>query len=279
MEAVARVKPPENAPLRQAYAAGRREHPRVELPFEDFVEFGRDRPPRAAADYYLARACNAGLAGSWERLQARFQRPLRAFLRKRGAARGEADQLLDETWGALAAPPPRGGAATRIGTYDGRGSLYAWLATVVWRRLTDRWRARATTTDAAVAEHHAAPEHRDPAVRVAQSETAERLGAALEDAWSGLTRRELQAVVLKYCHRLPQTEIASAMNVSPPRVTRLLQSAMTRLRATIESKFETHPDWSTSGGGWSSLFETVERMLARTAAAMDTPGAGRHTHG
>ncbi len=281
MSVAAPLQSTQDPKLQAAYVKGRRAHPRLDLDPEDYLtEAVAERPPRSEADYYLARACNAGVPGSWERLQMQFRRRLRGFLRKRGASASDADQLLDEAWGALAEAPPRGGARTRIGTYDGRGSLHAWLATILWRRLTDLWRKRPAAT-AESAEEQPAPQQRDPAVSVSHDETSRLLADALEEAWSTLTPRELQAVVLKYCHKLPQTEIARIMNVGAPRVTRMLQSATSRLRSAIASRFDRHTDWDVGGSGWAALAEAVERMLSRSAAQIgadvDAPEEPRRT--
>lgn len=251
--------PPPAAAVWRPYLAGRKAHGRVGLDFEAFAAHLGDGPvPLAAEDYYLAVACNAGVDGAWERLASRYRRPLRSFLRRRGATAAEVDALLDEFWGVLATPPARGHAATRLGTYDGRGALFSWLATVAWRRLTDTWRARrgsALAPDDVVGSDAA-----DPARCAAAEETDRQLGDALEEAWGGLTLRELEAVVLKYRHHLPQTDIARVLGVGSPRVTRLLQSATQRLRTALEARFELRP---LDPSGTHALRAVVERMLER----------------
>ena len=270
MSVAARLRPPEDAPLRRAFAAGQRAYPHLPLPYGRFS--GRRDVLISAAhaeDYYLACACNAGVPGAWEQLQTRVAGPLRAFLRKRGASEADAHQILDEAWGSLAEPPPRGGAMTRIGTYDGRGSLRAWLATILWRRLADRWRDRSGDRELPSEESGPESSREDPAQRASQEESAALLGRALEEAWARLTDRELHAMVLKYRHQLPQTEIARALRVGAPRVTRILKSAANRLRTTIESKCRAHPAWRAPGGGWAGLYESLERMLARADASLE----------
>jgi RNA polymerase sigma factor (sigma-70 family) len=265
---------------REAYARGQAAHAGLPLDFGAFLarRVGA-AAPKFAEDYYLARACDRGVPGAWEKLQHSFDRRLRAFLRKRGAGESEASQLLDEVWGALAVPPARGGASSTIGTYDGRGPLHAWLATIVWRRLTDSWRARSAEAPLSVAGAGAGSERANPAACLADDETAHLLGEALEDAWSGLTKRELQAVVLKYRHQLPQTEIARALEVGAPRVSRILNAAAARLREAIESRFGEQRDWNAPEGGWTGLFEAVERILSRAAVAVDVPIGRRSDHG
>lgn len=254
--------------VHRAYTLGRRAHPTVALAFEHFAQgmAGRNAP-RVAEDAFLALACDVGASGSWERLQQRYQRPLRAFLRKRGTSSSDARQLLDETWGLLAAPPARGGANTRIGTYDGRGTLYAWLATVVWRLLTDSWRARAGVTDLPESGAIETCPLQNPVHRLAEAETERLLAEALESAWAGLTTRQLQVVVLKYRHQLPQTEIARALRVSPPRVTRLLQSATERLRDAVGTRLRA--EGIDVEEGWPALFRTLDTMLSRSDAQLE----------
>ena len=255
--------------VHRTYTLGRREHPTVAMAFDHFAQAMTGRnPPRVPEDTFLATACDLGASGSWERLQHRYQRPLRAFLRKRGTSSAEARQLLDEMWGLLAAPPARGGARTRIGSYDGRGTLYAWLATVSWRRLTDMWRARSGVSELSEPRVVETPASHNPAYRLADAETERLLAEALESAWSQLTTRQLQVVVLKYRHQLPQTEIARALRVSAPRVTRLLQSATDRLREAVGTRLRA--EGIDVEEGWPALFRTLDTMLSRSEAQLES---------
>jgi RNA polymerase sigma factor (sigma-70 family) len=246
---------------------------------------GRDRPPpekrllqalpplTTSPDLALARACDAGLPGAWERLQKEYRRRLLAFLRKRGAKRGEAEEVLEEALAALAEPPARGGARTQIGTYDGRGSLHAWLATLASRRLTDRWRARSALARLRPPAPEGGLHEMDPADRAAGAEAAGRVAGALEEAWPLLTPKELQAVVLKYRSGLAQTEIAEAMGVGEPRVSRLLSSATTRLRAFLEERLGSHDARDLSADVRRGAAHAVDRVLARAAAQLETSTA------
>ena len=261
-------------PWRVAHTRGQRAHPRVVLPIQQFVAAPLGSVPPAAADFYLAQACDAGVEGSWERLESRYRKPMHRFLRRRGAATDEAHAVVDDTLGSLATPPPRGGARTRIGTYDGRGSLKSWLSTVAWRRLIDTWRARRGSQDVQDDTVVGGGRRFDPALHVSREETARLIGQGLEEAWSEMTSRELQAVVLKYRHHLPQTEIARILRVGPPRVSRMLQSATMRMREAIVRRFDRQSDWEVGGAGWDALLATLERMLARAEADVDDTMAG-----
>ncbi len=59
------------------------------------------------------------------------------------------------------------------------------------------------------------------------------MSAAFAEAWRGPTPRERSAVVLRHRDGLPQTSVAASLGVGPPRVTRLLQSAVLKLRLAL----------------------------------------------
>ena len=92
------------------------------------------------AGLYLAAACEAGQEGAWEVLTRTYTPRLTGLAVRRGVAPSEAAGLVDELMGALALPPPRGKARTRMGTYLGAGSLFGWLATTLVRRIPRRRR-------------------------------------------------------------------------------------------------------------------------------------------
>lgn len=256
--------------VHRTFNLGARAHPGVGLDLGIYVRRMVNRQaPRVPEDAFLAAACDAHAPGAWERLKQRYERPLRAFLRKRGTSSADARQLLDDVWGVLAAPPARGGSATRIGTYDGRGTLYAWLATVTWRRSTDVWRARAGVSDLPEGTAPTTPVRQDPSRKLADAETERLLAEALESAWAKLTVRQLHVIVLKYRHRLPQKEIAKALRIGAPRVTRLLQSATERLRDAVGTRLRS--EGIDVGEGWPALFGTLDAMLSRSAAQIGPP--------
>ncbi|MGE0192698.1 MAG: RNA polymerase sigma factor [Planctomycetota bacterium] len=262
-------------PVEAFLRAGRRAHAVLAAPEATLRE--RLEPaslPRRPEDWYLAQACDLGVPGAWERLAAQHRRPLRAFLRRRGGRTPEVDAVLDDLWGRLAAPAPRGTATTRLGTYDGRGALFSWLATVAWRALADTWRARQGQGGAP--EDGPGDGQHDPGSQVGADEIDRQLGGALEEAWGGLTLRELEAVVLKYRHHLPQNQIARVLGVGSPRVTRLLQSATQRLRGALEARFELRPH---EVGESHALRHAVARLLERASVELPAQGDTGATRG
>lgn len=248
--------------LRRAYESGRREFPDVHLAFDVFERYARRALPKVeTGDYYLAVACDQGLPGAWEQLQKRYRRPLHAMMRRRGARGREVDELLDDVWGRLAEPATKSEVRTRLGTYDGRSPLLPWLVTVGWRLLTDRWRRAAGVVSS---ERPVEAQQQDPTEHIAGAEMEQLVADVLERAWESLTTRELEVVVLKYRHRLPQTEIARRLRVTPGRITHLLRSSARRLRRAVDRRYELRAYVVHAESNHAALLALIQRMLNRS---------------
>jgi RNA polymerase sigma-70 factor (ECF subfamily) len=286
--------------LHRAHDDGRREYPGVALDFAVYarraldlatrrVERGGVAPTDArvddalerahGADLYLAIACDAGLARSWETLEERVLPGLSRVAARRGASAAEAQDVLAELPGELCSPPPSGGARTRLGSYDGSGSLFAWLAVVVARRVADLRRAsytptgRAATSLEASGESAPAPAATDaasrrPIDRLVLDEEASRFREALRRAWRDLTDREALVLLWKHRDGLAQRDIARLLDVGEPRVSRLLDAALAKLRTTIQRAGVAGP-----GGGasapWLALADALRTHLASSAPFHD----------
>ena len=84
----------------------------------------------------LARLSDFEDRGAWERFADRFRRPIEVFAERQGLARGECEDVAQDTLLAFA-------QAYRDGGYDrSRGRLSHWLFGIAWRRI-DRARRRA----------------------------------------------------------------------------------------------------------------------------------------
>jgi RNA polymerase sigma factor (sigma-70 family) len=186
----------------------------------------------ARADLFLAIACDRGVPGAWEALARRFLPGLGTLVFRLGAPPAVARAILEELPGELCSPPPRGGARTRIGTFDGSGSLAAWLAVHVRRRLVDRWRAARTCEPAGPLEELPAPEI-DPGDALVAKETRARARSALESGWARMTTSEALACEWKLQGAMSQRQIAQLLGVCEPRVSRLLDAAQLKLWTAI----------------------------------------------
>ena len=192
--------------LRRRHREARRLHPELAVPFEAFathaLERVRGRLERAgvepagardfellarlrAGDLYLALACDRDAPGALQALERRHFPRLRGLLLARGASSAEAAELLADLPAELCSPPPRGAARTRLGTYEGSGTLFGWLAVIALRRLSDRARRPA----AAALDGHpevaamALPPSADPARAAGADESVQRVELALRGGW------------------------------------------------------------------------------------------------
>lgn len=267
-------------PVAEAWEEGRRAHPAVPLPEEAFrTAFVRCRPPRSprlapgrAADFYLAAACSAGVDEAWTALRTRWFPIAGAYLLRRGTAPAEVEPLLAELPGHLFEVPVDGEGAgiPRIGSYRGDSALFTWLVVVALRFQRRRNGATARETDLREPETVPEPGAASPAEQVLLRERAKRFQKSIAAAWGTLTRREALAILLKYRDGLPQKEIAGLLGVGEPRVSRLLDSGMARIRREVQHRMRETPPLM--GRGDDLLQKEFSDSLAKEMARMRPDG-------
>lgn len=175
-------------------------------------------------DLYLARSCEHGDEAAWTRFVGMY-RPRLEQLLSRHTRGQEAESVAAGVIADAALPPPRTPDRTFLGSYEGTGPLWAWLATIAIRRLRRTWRAREAPLEGAgePAAHDEAP---------ADAE-AQRFLHALHDAWQVLEPREALAVRWKHGHGHSQREIARYLKTSEPTVSRIVTRAIEKLRGRL----------------------------------------------
>ncbi len=275
--------------LQRAHAAARLVHRPVELPFETFREdvlrLVRERDGdaapseesiarRALDDLYLARACEHGCADAWETMRRQYERRLVGLAMKRGARGADSETVVSDLLGDLTLPAPGGAARTLLGTYAGSGSLWAWLAATLVRRLGRR-AARAGSSDIdAVPAGRLAVE--DPPWRGSvDRETAAALDRALTDAWRLLEVEERAALSLKHHRGLSQRQVARILGVPEYQVSRSVARAVTKLRAAVERTPGLDRHAADSGSGWELLRQVLASRLASSPAGEPLPHEAR----
>jgi RNA polymerase sigma factor (sigma-70 family) len=277
--------------LRRGYEAGVRTYGPLPLSFEAYarhvLEHVRSRLKRCGAsadrqsdalaaahgaDLFLSIACETDVPDAWRVLVERVLVTLGPVAGRRGASPAEAHELLAELPGELCAPPPSGGARTRIGTYDGSGSLFAWLAVIIARRVADAHRAGGSRSrppvlsldarggDAGAAEV-ASDRSAPPEGRVLEQEAVRNLRSALREVWDRLTDREALALLWKHRDGLSQRDIARILDVGEPRVSRILDGAVAKLREGLSRRI-TAPSGPGSDSAWAHLAEALGSHLA-----------------
>lgn len=295
--------------LRRQHSLAGRDHPGLALEFEAYrervVQLARRRLERLGQasssrallgvveraflrDLFLSIACDRGVPSGWERLAALYLPRLRGLSEELRLPSNGADELLASLPGFLFMSPPGAGARTQLGTYDGSGSLFSWLA-VVFRRLAaaDRRashgeRAWANARAFADPDETAAPSSSratDPLEQLLDHESAGFLEQGLVAAFEHLTANEAIAVILKFRDGLAQHRIATELGVGEPRVSALLDRARVKIRSVLGSRAARTPvDLSDPATGIrSQLSAAVASSLERLAlAARSTPEESRH---
>ncbi len=216
-----------------------------------------------AADYYLASACELGCPGAWDRLTNLYQSRFRAMALRWGASASDADEIARELPGELLGKPAHGRCATRIGSFDGTGSLLAWCGTVIDRALARRRRKQSRETGA---ELDARPDDggSPPPDAVVHTETGRRVHDAFETALLDLSAREFLIVKGKFGDGRSQKEIAQQLGISEPRVSNLLKRAIDRIRNAVlrEVPDETAAHWMDRDGLRPVLKDAISSLLS-----------------
>jgi RNA polymerase sigma factor (sigma-70 family) len=277
--------------LRRAFEAGRKEYGLLPLPFETFarrvIQLARRRlavyrlaetrermaeyfAAAAGADLFLASACEEGIPAAWDAFVRRFVPRLFGLARRYGASRSEAEEIARSIPGDVASAPAKGGARTSIGTFDGTGSLFAWLAVQVARRLAARARSRRPISLGGDPPSAGT----DPAEICLDAEAESLVGEAVRSAWKDLEEREARALVLRFRDGLTLKEIAPLLGVSFSQVSRILAGAARKIRSSLERRLpEASPAGSAEGERrWNSLREALGRHL-QVPSPPDNPPA------
>ena len=240
-------------------------------------------------DLFLAVACEERAPGAWEAFHSRYAPRVRSLALRQGATPQQAEGLAEEMGGALLLPPARGRARTRLGTFDGTGSLAAWLAAVVAHRLADLRRARQSRSldealrreeeDGAAPDPALADSRSDPAPRAASREEAARLERAVRGALEGLTRREREAILGKYRDGLSQEDIARRMGVGSPRVSRLLAAAHGKIGRAVRAEAGGAAPEPGEDASWADLRDAIGVCLATPVPGDESGEEGTRIHG
>jgi RNA polymerase sigma factor (sigma-70 family) len=266
----------------RAWESARAACPGIALPLGPFagraLAIARTRDPvapdRALAlmsleDLFLAVACDAGAAGAWETFQARYLPRVRGLADRLGASSDEARELTETLPGYLCEPPPAGQARTRLGTYDGTGSLFGWLSIIVRRRILLGRRAPGARESSSGPTSRASRDS-EPLPSALNVEGAGLLEEAFRTAWSRFSPLERIVFLFRFRDGRSQKEIAGTLQVSEPRVSVLLKQARAKLQETVLQRLG--PGLAGGDGEWNALRDAVARILPGLPVAGPTEG-------
>ena len=210
-------------------------------------------------DLYLAIACDLEVVGSWERLVETHAPRIDALARSIGV-HAEGGSVGRDLLADLAAPPGSGPARTRLGTYVGSGSLFAWLAVILRRHGATRARRRTSPpapVEPASFDAQPGPHDADPLAALVDAEDGRRVVRALQAAWRTLSSREQLALHFKYGESLKLKEIGAMLALSESSTSRLVNGALQRMRDHVRPMLESGAVPAARVELWAALWQAV----------------------
>jgi RNA polymerase sigma factor (sigma-70 family) len=223
-------------------------------------------------DLFLAIACEEKVPGAWEIFQKTYEAGLRARASGQdGAARTVSDGLLAD----LYQPRVSGTSRTRLGSYDGSGPLGAWLHTVLRHGATDERRRRASESrrhrEAGMRSSATGSDlTTDPVAVVSAQELRDKFEQALYHGWECLSPRESLAVIWKFRDGKAQVEIAQLLGVGKPRVSRIVQNGIRKLRSVVTRDLAVEDD-ADLALAWQTLRDCAALHLAARPEGEEPP--------
>lgn len=281
--------------LERAFEVGRSEYESLALDFETFCEDTTLRVERRlrragvepsearmrteierlrGADLFLALACEHRIEEGWQILLDRFLPRLRRLMLHRGVASRDAEDVLASLPGdLLEAPPTRDDAMTRIGTYDGCGDLFYWLATFAFRRHADAARRAKATVSLDHDAEAVGPDSQaaDPTRRASAQETCDRIRAAVRAAWRELSSRHLLILRFKFLSSRTQKQVARLLGISEATVSALAREAVEKTRAAlVDALSDEHEQaWPDAGRMWHAISSALEESSPTADSSAD----------
>jgi RNA polymerase sigma-70 factor, ECF subfamily len=182
----------------------------------------------------LARACAAGDNRAWEVFLTRYRATLYESAYKIAKEESNARALADSLYAALYGVDAKGQQrASKLRSFQGRGSLQGWLRTVVAQEYVNLYRAtrRETSLDAALDEGQQF-EAADPDVSVADP----RAEAAAAEELAALAAEERFLLAAYYLDHRTLAQIAKLQGVHESTISRKLERVTSGLRKSIRKR-------------------------------------------
>ena len=190
------------------------------------------------SDLYLSVACFQGSESAWSRLAGLYQKPVLNLARLVSRTTSEACDLAEALMGSLFLPDASG--RSRIASYEGRGSLLGWLASIVWHTATKE-RERKCNKELRLNELSEIPDWailEEVERQLHSSSYVRMIGEPLITATKSLTRREKLILVLRYKEGLPKSDIARIVRLHPSNIGRQMERVHEKLRTRIVAILE-----------------------------------------
>jgi RNA polymerase sigma-70 factor (ECF subfamily) len=237
---------PDDGALEQALArlleAARGAWPRLSISDEAFLRYVAERlvpaeplPEQLAAihapDLFLACGCLQGEPAAMSAFDDRFITPLRRLAARARSPSASVDDVLQEIRARLLVA--RGEGAARLASYNGRGSLNAWVRVAAARLAIDLHRARSNDEGSAPADAPIRAPGDDPEIELLKQRYRPELETAFRATLAALPDRDANILRLHYLDGLTGEKIAAIYGKHPRTVKQwLAQARHTILRDT-----------------------------------------------
>jgi RNA polymerase sigma-70 factor, ECF subfamily len=170
-------------------------------------------------DAFLIGSIVNGDADAVRPLMERYRRPLGAMLQRALGSSPDVDDVFQETWIRVVRSAHR---------YDPEQRFSAWLFSIAWNLIKDRWLRRVASDDVDLSAM-ASPE-RSPEERAMEADRAERV----RDVVARLPERLAQAILLRYFEELSEKEVAERLGIPVGTVKSRIHHGLKLLRENNE---------------------------------------------
>ena len=244
--------------VEKAYSIGIAAHADLGLTVEDFAahlnsivakHLGASSAQDAAArfvaalnaeDLYLTTACVHNNAPAWSRFAALYDKHIDNVAHAVCSTHQEARELTSSLMAYLFLHDRSG--RSRIGSYDGRGSLRTWLGTIIKHQVINQRQLK--SSDAVSLDSL----RNTPSARAASELEAallrnkyrEAIADSFKAAAEQLNKRERLVLVLRFEDEMAATEIAQLLGLHPSQISRALKQAQVKFRTTVLERLSTH---------------------------------------
>jgi len=171
-----------------------------------------------ASDAYLAGCIANGDAEAVRPLIERYKKPLAAVLNRALGSSPDVDDVFQETWIRVVRSAHR---------YDPSYRFSAWLFSIAWNLVKDRWAKRVAVTDVDLA---VLPSHeRSAEENAVASDRAERV----RELVARLPERMSQVILLRYFEELSEKDVAQRLGVPLGTVKSRIHHGLRKLAESI----------------------------------------------
>jgi RNA polymerase sigma-70 factor len=131
---------------------------------------------------------------------------------------------------------------SRIASYDGRGSLRTWLATIIKHQVINQRQLKSSESVPldSLRNSASASAARELEAALLRNKYRVAIADSFKAAAGQLSERERLVLVLRFEDEIAATEIAQLLGVHPSQITRTVKQAQVKFRTTVLARLSTH---------------------------------------